>query len=46
MYTVGDLKIDRSFDVDFSSPGRTTNLTLVALDLPAPQVVAVQFTAT
>jgi hypothetical protein len=44
-YIAGDLKINRSFDVDFSAPGFATKLKLVALDLSGPGVVAIQFSA-
>jgi hypothetical protein len=43
--TAGELKIDRSFSVNFSTPGCAKNLKLLTLYLSGPQVVAVQVSA-
>ncbi len=42
---IGEVKINRSVDVNFFAPGYATKLKLVALDLSGPGVVEVQISA-
>ncbi len=43
--TVGELKIDRSVDVNISAPGCARNMKLVTLEFSGPQVEAVENSA-
>jgi hypothetical protein len=45
IYTAGELKMYRSFNVNISAPGCARNLKLLALDLSGPQVVEIKISA-